>query len=115
MCLSLFEQVDSFNDTFREVHFCHSLKVAFLHIYKNGGSFMGGIFKAFCPRNVTKCASYNAKHNDNPFCDLNISDYADYRFYTFVRDPISRFASGVYELGVRRTTKFDQRQLFKML
>eukprot|EP00039_Didymoeca_costata_P020216 m.340493 g.340493 ORF g.340493 m.340493 type:complete len:377 (+) comp19329_c0_seq1:272-1402(+) len=109
-----------------KLYLCKSSKVAFLHVYKNGGSFAQIMFHKFCQDKVaTKCClckltppSGNEKRHtyaadgSTPTCTtLNMTEFSEYTVYTFARDPASRFASGVYELARRRNKSWIEKNV----
>lgn len=90
-----------------EIAVCAPAKLAFIHTYKSGGTTIAGSLHQLCrtmfdspPQNESGLV---CKHN--PSCAQSLPEawglMANYTWFTFVREPVSKFESGVFELARR--------------
>lgn len=92
-----------------EVSVCPAVKVAFIHIYKSAGTTGKRLIEEGCPerRHQYSCCGCN-RETRMPVCHLK-KDGDDWHWfdnvtvtYAFVRDPLERFQSGIFELARRQ-------------
>ena len=102
-------QADGFHaadDT--EIAVCVPAKLAFIHTYKSGGTTIAGSLHQLCRETydwppLGESGGFVCKNN--PACTQSLSDawslMTNYTWFTFVREPVSRFESGIFELARR--------------
>lgn len=84
-----------------QVALCPSKKIGYLHVFKSGGTSVIALLETICPDFKLVCSSRM------PWCQpfapgmYDRMGVANYSFFTFVRDPLDRFTSAVYELAQR--------------
>ena len=87
------------HDVYGQIWACPSHRLAFVHVFKAGGTTIYEALKMLCPEGRVVCPS--------PWCarELRAPDNKTvaegYTFFSFVRDPTTRFASGVRECALR--------------
>lgn len=93
-------------ETVHEIQICHALKLAYLHTFKSGGSSARMIQRSLC--NFMKDLPLTLGFT-SPFVAQAIKNLTDngYFMYTFVREPVSRFLSGYFEIMKRIYPKDD--------
>lgn len=84
---------------------CPLRKLGYIHIFKSGGTTIMSLFRDACPGAIYIRSWAGAC--DFPPCGswkhaaANRARHDNYAFFTFVRDPVERFASAVYEVSRR--------------
>ena len=91
-----------------EIAVCAPAKLAFIHTYKSGGTTIAGSLHQLCKETYDwpapgESGGYVCKNN--PACSVSLSEawglMANYTWFTFVREPVSRLESGIFELARR--------------
>ena len=81
---------------------CRELSVAYIHIFKAGGSSLKEILCTLCRKNGFECIAMEDIFSRSlllKVCDRVICT-------TFWREPVARFLSGYHEIMLRQHTKF---------
>ena len=101
-------QADGFHaadDT--EIAICAPAKLAFIHTYKSGGTTIASSLHQLCSQiyDSPPLGESGVVCKHNPQCAQSLSEawglMANYTWFTFVREPVSRFESGIFELARR--------------
>ena len=101
-----------------EVIVCPGAKLAFIHVYKAAGTTIIASLHDLCQSVGSQarliCGHDNEKSwpvlegDDGMWCDQTLAeawdDISDYTWFTFVRDPVERFKSGLFENAYRAST-----------
>lgn len=97
---------------FDEIWLCDPLRLAYIHIFKSGGSSLGKMLHEAC-RNIPEIPSKDASvrilsgwTGNTQFSRYNVTKLcAEFTCYSAHRDPLERFLSGYHEL--RKRNKWD--------
>ena len=98
-----------------EVIVCPGARLAFIHVYKAAGTTIIASLHDLCQAMGSEarliCGHDGEKKwpvlqgDDQMWCDQTLAeawdDIANYSFFTFVRDPVERFGSGLFENAYR--------------
>ena len=95
-----------------EAWMCDAAQLAFAHVFKSAGSTIMDSMARLCNstfgeeahgyRRNKGCDSVSPPDGPRWNCGEEMPPHvADYTWFTFVREPLSRFASGIFELGKR--------------
>jgi len=88
-----------------EVLFCPRRRVAFIHIFKSAGTTIVHALKSMCRNWVLVCPWHLYCRQTLDAAHGTVGEYA---YFTFVRDPVARFTSGVLEAALRKNLKVIQ-------
>ncbi|CAM9479104.1 unnamed protein product [Choristocarpus tenellus] len=97
-------------DTY-EVNVCFELELAFLHIYKAGGTSVNADLEAACKAIGGSAVKYKTWGNAMSALNIMPAEMVEHfpppgmTLFTFVRDPLERFLSGYHEHQIRRMWK----------
>ena len=87
------------HDVYGQIWACPSHRLAFVHVFKAGGTTIDRALEMLCPEGRYVCpASWCTRELRAPD---NKTVAEAYTFFSFVRDPTTRFASGVRECALR--------------
>ena len=90
-----------------EIATCAQAKLAFIHTYKSGGTTIASSLHRLCRESYgpPPLGESGFVCKNNPACAQSLSEawslMANYTWFTFVREPVSRFESSVFELARR--------------
>ena len=81
-----------------EIMICKPKKVAFVHVYKAAGTTVTDLLARICPESVVIFSSWDDRALA---AEMWAREFAGLTTFTFVRDPLERFQSGVFEVSSR--------------